>query len=118
MENVESNWPEEGIRTNVEDAQENREIRWTMRATVERIMYLPDNRYLQLVAVKWKNLPSNRPVNPPTIFGREAIHANFLPQLERSQASECIVVIDFFTDAEGNNAEIVGISVLRSMKSE
>ena len=90
-------------------------IRWTLRATVERTMYLPDERYLQLVQVKWLSLPPNRPINPTTIFRKTGIHSNFLPHLERSQNYNCAVLIDFFTDNMGENPTIVGLTVMRNL---
>lgn len=86
-------------------------IRWTLRAKVERMMYLPDERYLQAVIVIWVKLPPS-PTIPSNVFFKRGIHPNFLPHLERSQNYGFTVLIDFFTDINGNNPEMVGLSVL------
>ena len=76
---------------------------------MEVIYYLPDERRLDFVRFAW-NQVSQRDVPAPVDF--RTVPRSLLSDLERAQAHELDVFVDFWTDRDGGSAEVITIATL------
>ena len=85
-------------------------VRWGGKGKVQTIYYLADDRILNFVTFKWKEI-SNRPgLKAPVSFKK--VPLSLLPKLERAQSHRQQVFVDFWTDKNGDNAEVITIATL------
>ena len=108
-----SNWKDEyfdSFRSQCKIPEMGDKVRWGGTGTVVIIYYLADNRTLDYVTFSWR-IVSDRPgLTPPTSF--QKVPLSLLPHLERTQSSNREIFVDFWTDNQGGNAEVITIATL------
>jgi hypothetical protein len=89
-------------------------LRWGGFGRVDMIYYLADDLILNYVRFVWSSVSDRPGVKPPTIFrvnstvNRSLVR--LLPQLERAQSTDRLVFVDFETDSNGGNANVITLA--------